>query len=152
MNLGGLKVPGEGVAVKVMQWMLSHQEARRNLSPGELIYANSMIAEEIAAENKAKRLSTLKQNQIDRSVQMDKTEDKEKSCTSPTHTREQVAKMSGVGAGTVARYDTKNLLCRIGLFCGEKRIRAGIINGRMSCNTDAKFATIFSCTFCVCHV
>lgn len=50
MNLGGLKVPGEGVAVKVMQWMLSHQEARRNLSPGELIYANSMIAEEIAAE------------------------------------------------------------------------------------------------------
>lgn len=109
MNLGGLKVPGEGVAVKVMQWMLSHQEARRNLSPGELIYANSMMAEEIAAENKAKRLSTLKQNQIDRSVQMDKTEDKEKSCTSPTHTREQVAKMSGVGAGTVARYDAKNL-------------------------------------------
>ena len=109
MNLGGLKVPGEGVAVKVVQWMLSHQEARRNLSPGELIYANSMIAEEIAAENKAKRLSTLKQNQIDRSVQMDKTEDKEKSCTSPTHTREQVAKMSGVGAGTVARYDAKNL-------------------------------------------
>ena len=81
--------------------MLSHQEARRNLSPGELIYANSMIAEEIAAENKAKRLSTLKQNQIDRSVQMDKTEDKEKSCTSPTHTRVQVAKMSGVGAGTM---------------------------------------------------
>lgn len=55
MNLGGLKVPGEGVAVKVMRWMLSHQEARRNLSPGELIYANSMIAEEIAAENKEKR-------------------------------------------------------------------------------------------------
>lgn len=55
LNLGGLKVPGEGVAVKVMQWMLSHQETRRNLSPGELIYANSMIAEEIAAENKEKR-------------------------------------------------------------------------------------------------
>ncbi len=28
-----------------------------------------------------------------------------KSHTSPTHTREQVAKMSGVGTGTVARYD-----------------------------------------------
>lgn len=26
-----------------------------------------------------------------------------------TNTRQQVAKMSGVGAGTVARYDTKNL-------------------------------------------
>ena len=34
---------------------------------------------------------------------MDKTESEVKSHTSPTHTREQVAKMSGVG--TVARYD-----------------------------------------------
>lgn len=36
---------------------------------------------------------------------MDKTESEVKSHTSPTHTREQVAKMSGVGVGTVARYD-----------------------------------------------
>ena len=92
-----------------MQWMISHQDARRNLSPGELIYANSMVAEEIALENKKKQLSTLKQNQGvqegNRSVQMDKTESNEKFHTSPTHTREQVARMSGVGTGTVARYD-----------------------------------------------
>lgn len=57
-----------------MQWMISHQDARRNLSPGELIYANSMVAEEIALENKEKQLSTLKQNQTNsRSVQVDKT-------------------------------------------------------------------------------
>jgi len=88
-----------------MQWMVSHQQARRNLTPGELIYANSMVAEEIALENKEKQLSKLKQNHY-RSVQMDKTENNDlKSHTSPTHTREQVAKMSGVGAGTVARYD-----------------------------------------------
>lgn len=91
----------------VMQWMVSHQQARRNLTPGELIYANSMVAEEIALENKEKQLSKLKQNQNHyRSVQMDKTENNDlKSHTSPTHTREQVAKMSGVGAGTVGRYD-----------------------------------------------
>ena len=80
----------------------------RNLSPGELIYANSMVAEEIALENKEKQLSTLKQNQENnRSVQMDKTDNNEKPHTSSTHTREQVAKMSGVGTGTgtVARYD-----------------------------------------------
>ena len=89
-----------------MQWMISHQDARRNLSPGELIYANSMVAEEIALENKEKQLSMLKQNQTNnRSVQMDKTGKDEKSHTSHTHTREQVAKMSGVGTGTVARYD-----------------------------------------------
>lgn len=91
-----------------MQWMISHQQARRNLTPGELIFANSMVAEEIAEENKKKQLSTLKQNQNgenNRSVQMDKTVEKPKPHTSPTHTREQVAKLSGVGTGTVARYD-----------------------------------------------
>lgn len=112
MNLSGLKVPGEGIAVKVMQWMLSHQEARRNLSPGELIYANSMIAEEIAAENNEKMLegySKEKREEKSSSVHMDGGCLESKSHTSPTHTREQVAKMSGVGAGTVARYDAKNL-------------------------------------------
>ena len=65
-----------------------------------------MVAEEIALENKKKQLSTLKQNQgKNRSVQIDKTESEVKSHTSPTHTREQVAKLSGVGVGTVARYD-----------------------------------------------
>ena len=37
-----------------MQWMIAHQQARRNLELGELIYANSMVAEEIALENKEK--------------------------------------------------------------------------------------------------
>ena len=39
------------------------------------------------------------------SVQMDGGYEKPKPHTSPTHTREQVAKLSGVGTGTVARYD-----------------------------------------------
>lgn len=37
-----------------MLWMISHQQARRNLELGELIFANSMVAEEIALENKEK--------------------------------------------------------------------------------------------------
>lgn len=91
----------------VMQWMISHQQARRNLTSGELIYANSMVAEEIALENKEKiieggRLGGNVKNGNVASVQMDGSQ---KSHTSPSHTREQVAKMSGVGAGTVARYD-----------------------------------------------
>lgn len=95
----------------VMQWMVSHQQARRNLTPGELIYANSMVADEIALENKeriSKAVSESNRNRIlkSNSVQMDGNEIKnKKSHISPTHTREQVAKMSGVGAGTVARYD-----------------------------------------------
>lgn len=42
---------------------------------------------------------------------MDKTENVEnKSHTSPTHTREQIAKMAGVGTGTVARFNRVTLL------------------------------------------
>ncbi len=37
-----------------MQWMISHQQARRNLTPGELVYTNSMVSDEIALENKEK--------------------------------------------------------------------------------------------------
>lgn len=93
--------------IDVMQWMISHQDARRNLSPGELIYANSMVAEEIALENKEKVSKAVIDSNKNRNnsncVHLD-------ACEKPmrdrsTNTREQVAKMSGVGTGTVARYD-----------------------------------------------
>lgn len=88
----------------VMQWMISHQDARRNLTPGELIYANSMVAEEIALENKEKmsiggKVGADITNKKTPCVQMDTPRDYS------TNTRQQVAKMSGVGTGTVARYD-----------------------------------------------
>ena len=93
----------------VMQWMISHQQARSNLTPGELIYANSIVADEIALENKEKiieggRLGGNVKNGNVASVQMDGGQ-KTQSHTFPTHTREQVARLSGVGTGTVARYD-----------------------------------------------
>ena len=90
-----------------MQWMLSHQKARRNLTAGESLHANQMIMDEIELENKQKQLRSLKQNQDEyRSVHVDGTDKRDNltSHTSPTHTREQLAKMSGVGTGTVARY------------------------------------------------
>lgn len=92
----------------VMQWMISHQQARRNLELGELIYANSMVAEEIALENEEKRrkggsIGGKGGYQNEACVQMDASLSKERDRS--TNTREQVAKMSGVGVGTVARYD-----------------------------------------------
>ena len=92
-----------------MQWMISHQQARRNLTPGELIQAYSIVADEIALENKEKiieggRLGGNVKNGNVASVQMDGGQ-KTQSHTFPTHTREQVARLSGVGTGTVARYD-----------------------------------------------
>lgn len=92
----------------VMQWMISHQDARRNLSPGELIYANSMVADEIALENEEKRrkggsIGGKGGYQNEACVHLDASLSKERDRS--TNTREQVAKMSGVGTGTVARYD-----------------------------------------------
>lgn len=97
-----------------MQWMISHQQARRNLSPGELIFANSMVAEEIAEENKKKMLEGTYRSHESREngcVHMDTP--KEQSRDRSTNTREQVAKLSGVGTGTVARYEYKNNLSEI---------------------------------------
>lgn len=89
-----------------MDWMHTHQLSSKNLTAGEKVAMTMELQKEIALENKEKQLSTLKQNQINnRSVQMDKTESDERSHTAHTHTREQVAKMSGVGIGTVARYN-----------------------------------------------
>lgn len=93
----------------VMQWMISHQDARRNLTPGELIFANSMVAEEIALENKGKMLegtyNSHDARKNDGCVQMDTPKTVLKERDYSTNTRQQVAKMSGVGTGTVARYD-----------------------------------------------
>lgn len=91
-----------------MQWMISHQQARRNLSAGELIFANSMVADEIALENKEKISKAVSESNKNRAlnpncVQVDANETKTRDRS--TNTREQVAKMSGVGTGTVARYD-----------------------------------------------
>lgn len=89
-----------------MDWMHTHQLSSKNLTAGEKVAMTMELQKEIALENKEKQLSTLKQNQINnRSVQMDKTESDERSHTAHTHTREQVAKMTGVGIGTVARYN-----------------------------------------------
>lgn len=94
----------------IMQWMLSHQKARRNLTAGESLHANQMIMEEIELENKKKlsiagRIGADITNGKTPSVHVDgPRETGSKSHTSPTHTREQLAKMSGVGTGTVARY------------------------------------------------
>lgn len=77
----------------------------------KLIYANSMVAEEIALENKEKVSKAVIESNKNRPnsncVQMDACEKSTRDRS--TNTREQVAKMSGVGTGTVARYTSGNL-------------------------------------------
>ena len=89
-----------------MQWMLSHQKARRNLTAGESLHANQMIMEEIELENKQKVSKAVSESNKNRAkpicVHVDAIGKSERNRS--TNTREQLAKMSGVGTGTVARY------------------------------------------------
>lgn len=91
----------------VMQWMISHQEARRNLSIGEKLSAYSMMQKEIALENKEKVSKAVAESNKKRNdsncVQLDAYENAPRDRS--TNTREQIAKMAGVAVGTVARYD-----------------------------------------------
>lgn len=89
----------------VMQWMISHQEARRNLSSGEKICAYSMMQEEIALENKEKKIEGYSKERREEKSSCVHLDARSKERDRSTNTREQIAKMAGVAAGTVARYD-----------------------------------------------
>lgn len=94
---------------EVMDWMITYQDVRRNMCEAEKIYANDKVSvRRIEEENEKKRLEGNRKgaditNGKTVSVHLDA---ERKSHTSSTHTCEQRAKIAGVSAGTVARYDT----------------------------------------------
>lgn len=92
----------------VAQWIVSYQRTRRNANEAELIYANSKVAEIIARENKekvSKAVSEANRSRNSNSDHLDGNENIKTSHTAPTHTREQIARLAGVGTGTVSRYE-----------------------------------------------
>ena len=93
-----------------MEWMITYQDVRRNMCEAEKIYANDKVsARRIEEENEKKRLEGNRKgaditNRHSVSVQMDAERKQQRDRS--TNTREQRAKIAGVSAGTVARYDT----------------------------------------------
>ena len=93
-----------------MVWMITYQDVRRNMCEAEKIYANDKVSTRRIEEENAKK--KLEGNRKGADITNGKTvsvhlDGERKSHTSPTHTREQRAKIAGVSAGTVARYNTK---------------------------------------------
>ena len=93
-----------------MVWMITYQDVRRNMCETEKIYANDKVSVRRIEEENAKK--KLESNRKGADITNGKTvsvhlDGERKSHTSPTHTREQRAKIAGVSAGTVARYNTK---------------------------------------------
>lgn len=90
-----------------MDWMHTHQLSSKNLTAGEKLAMTIELQKEIALENKEKVSKAVIESNKNRTnsncVQMDACEKSARDRS--TNTREQVAKMSGVGTGTVARYD-----------------------------------------------
>ena len=90
--------------------MIIYQDAPCNMCEAEKIYANDKISvRRIEEDNEKKRLegnSLGGKGGTKVGVQMDADLNMlEKSRDRSTNTREQGAKMSGVGTGTIARYD-----------------------------------------------
>ncbi len=72
--------------------MLTHQLSSKNLSIGEKIAIIEEFQKEVKIENEKKKLSTLKQNSSNRSIQLEGTDKKKNNTSKDTWTDSQTAK------------------------------------------------------------
>ncbi len=94
----------------VMDWMTTYQDVRRNMCEAEKIYANDKVsARRIEEENEKKRLAgtynshkTRGNNENDGCVHLDASKKTERDRS--TNTREQRAKIAGVGTGLMLKF------------------------------------------------
>lgn len=77
-----------------MQWMISHQQARRNLPPAQRLAVVEKFKKKIQEEAKEKQ-----------GTRTDLTSSPNGEKVKSTHTDKELAKLAGVGTGTVARYE-----------------------------------------------
>lgn len=116
-----------------MDWMITYQDVRRNMCEAEKIYANDKVSKQrIKEENEKKRLEGTynshksKGNNDDGCVHLDASKKPERDRS--TNTREQRAKIAGVSAGTVARYDTV-------MSSDNEILKQEVLSGETSINT-----------------
>lgn len=70
--------------------MLTHQLSSKNLSIGEKIAITEEFQKEVKIENEKKKLSTLKQNSSNRSIQLEGTDKKKNNTNKDTWTDSQL--------------------------------------------------------------
>lgn len=134
-NIEEISLSKDSNRSEIMEWMITYQDVRRNMCDAEKLYANDKVSAcRIIEENERKRLegnSLGGKGGYQVSVQMDGDLRDKKSHTSPTHTREQRAKQSGVSTGTVARYDTVMNL-------GDEQLKQSMLSGDVKIGTAYK--------------
>ena len=72
--------------------MYTHQLSSKNLSIGEKIAITEEFQKEVKIENEKKKLSTLKQNSSNRSIQLEGMDKKKNNTSKDTWTDSQTAK------------------------------------------------------------
>lgn len=87
-----------------MEWMINTQLGRRNLPPAQRISVVDKFKKKIqeqAAMNKSDAIAESNKKRTSNVLQMEKDETNKKE---RIHTDKELAKMAGVGTGTIARY------------------------------------------------
>lgn len=116
----------------VMDWMITYQDVRRNMCEAEKIYANDKVSMRRIEEENEKKIkegySKERRSEKSSCVHLDAGSNLQQRDRS-TNTREQRAKIAGVGNGTVARYDavmkSGDETLKKKVFSGETSISAG---------------------------
>lgn len=93
----------DATIIDIMEWMINTQLGRRNLPPAQRLAVVEKFKKKIQEEAKEKQSESNKQfygNQY----KVASSSNGEQS-TTKIHTDKELAKLSGVGTGTVARYD-----------------------------------------------
>ena len=88
--------------------MINTQLGRRNLPPAQRLAVIGKFRKKIqeqAANKKSKDIAESNKRRSSNVLQMEKNEDESRKI----HTDKEIAKMAGVGTGTVARYEIKNI-------------------------------------------
>ena len=97
--------------IDIMEWMINTQLGRRNLPPAQRLAVVEKFKKKIQEEAKEKQEESNKQfygNQYKTVSSPNGEQSKNK-----LHTDKELAKLAGVGTGTVARYEYKNNLSEI---------------------------------------
>lgn len=115
--------------------MISYQDARRNMTPAEKIFAQDKLADWIRMENERRIEEGRKKgaevtNGKTLGVHLD-AEITKKERNRSTNTREQIAKAANVSSGTVARYDTV-------MKSDDEELKKAVLSGEMKIGTGDK--------------
>lgn len=110
-----------------MEWMLNNQEGRRNLTAVDRLLADEKLRDKILEEAAIKKSNDISESNKKRNSNDDQMVINENEPTMCT--RKEIAKIAGVGEGTVQRFDKV-------MKSGDDELIQKVRNGELTINGD----------------